>query len=699
MRLLRFTSLFLGCGAIAAPLTVERIASASSIAGTAPSSPTWSPDSRRLAFMWSSEGEPRRGLWVADLAGGEPRQLIADEVTALVWAADGASLFFVSGGNIHRVSATGGPSVRLTSDGGDRSDLHLSPDGTTLSYLREGDLWLLPAAGGIPERVTHVAIPPIAAVPLGRYYHYDVEIGPPSWGEHPAAIWSAEGRYLAVHYVDRRGVRKVPFPWYLGDEPILNFLRRGAPGQANELRTIGILDVQTRQLRLLDLPDQTSSRVIEFSFSPKGPLLVDRQSDDCVNRVIQLADPATGTLREIWRDHGDRRIYNEVASTWAADGDGVLMTGDLDDRYRLYLLEPGKAPRALTRGPYDVEGKAIPVAATRSVVYVSSEPSPSERHVWRIPETGGEPVRLSAQPGQNTPFVSPDGSALALLHSDDRTPMQLQLDGRALTRPPPEFARQQWAAVRYATFPGPGGIPLHARILQPSKMDKSKKYPVLLGPVYINTVRNRWADRPLYGLLPQLLVQRGYLVVQIDMRGSTGYGREFREKFLMDWGGGDLDDLESAVAYLKSLPYVDGKRVGIFGSSYGGLLAVYSLFRKPGLFAAGVAGAPATEPRWFGSDDVAIARTPQAHPETFARGAARYASGLRDHLLIIHGMADDVVPFKTSVDLAEELIKLGKDFDFVISPSATHAWDKRPDTAAYLFRKLVEHFDRHLGVK
>ncbi len=94
---------------------------------------------------------------------------------------------------------------------------------------------------------------------------------------------------------------------------------------------------------------------------------------------------------------------------------------------------------------------------------------------------------------------------------------------------------------------------------------------------------------------------------------------------------------------------------------------------------------------------MAVARTPQEHPETFARGAIRYAPGLHDHLLVIHGMADDVVPFKTSVDLAEELIKLGKDFDFVVSPSATHAWDSRPDTAAYLLRKLVDHFDRYLG--
>src|SRR5207248_8563460 len=131
--------------------------------------------------------------------------------------------------------------------------------------------------------------------------------------------------------------------------------------------------------------------------------------------------------------------------------------------------------------------------------------------------------------------------------------------------------------------------------------------------------------------------------------------------------------------------------------SYGGLITVHALFKKPGLFRAGVAGAPAVDPRYYGSDDVAIVRTPRQHPEWFTLGkAAPFAKNLRDHLMIIHGMADDVVPFQTSVQLAEQLIKDGKDFDFVVAPGATHAWAAREDDAAYLFNKLIAHFDRWL---
>ncbi len=218
---------------------------------------------------------------------------------------------------------------------------------------------------------------------------------------------------------------------------------------------------------------------------------------------------------------------------------------------------------------------------------------------------------------------------------------------------------------------------------------------MVFGPIYSNTVRNRWGGT--YGLLQQLLVQRGYAVIQVDVRGSTGYGRAFREAFLFEWGGKDLDDLAAAKRWLGTQSWADTTRTGIFGSSYGGLISVYALFKRPGLFQAGVAGAAATDPRFYGSDDVAIARTPVSHPQVFQRGALQYAGGLQDHLMLIHGLMDDVVPFKTTADLAEELMRLGKDFDLVIAPSATHAWTSRPDHARYLLRKLVAHFDRYLG--
>ena len=212
--------------------------------------------------------------------------------------------------------------------------------------------------------------------------------------------------------------------------------------------------------------------------------------------------------------------------------------------------------------------------------------------------------------------------------------------------------------------------------------------------MYSNTVRNRWAG--IYAAVQQLLVQRGYIVVQVDVRGSTGYGRRFREEFLVDFAGDDIEDIASAVEYMKSLDYVDPEHFGIWGSSYGGTLSVYTLLKKPGLFRAGVAAAAAVDPFFFGTDDVAIVRRPDTHPDIFENKAIRFAENLEDHLLLIHGLQDQVVPFKTVAVLSDELIRLGKNFDTAFVPGATHSWSREPGYSRYLFGKLLEHFDRYL---
>jgi dipeptidyl-peptidase-4 len=195
-----------------------------------------------------------------------------------------------------------------------------------------------------------------------------------------------------------------------------------------------------------------------------------------------------------------------------------------------------------------------------------------------------------------------------------------------------------------------------------------------------------------------MALEGGYINLQVDIRGSVGYGRTFREIFQGDWGGDDIEDLHSGVEHLLTLPYVDRERIGIWGSSYGGTLTVFSLFKKPGLYGAGVAGAPAVNVAHFTTYDQHLSRRPNSHPEIFREASAlNYGERLQDPLLIIHGMQDSIVPFKTSVMLAEKLMLLGKDFDFAFAPAAPHGWSRSEHYRIFMLRKLVEYFDRHLG--
>lgn len=692
------------------PLSLDRLFSAPALAGVAPSSPAWSPDGRYIAFTWNDGGLPQRALWVASQDGEYLRRLgpapdASASVRDFAWLPDAGTILSLRGGELWSTTVDTGESTVLAAIGEGASDLTVSPDGSRAAYLQDGNLWLFGLDDRTAVAATDVGIPGLSELPLGRYSRPEREIGPGIWGG-PTYAWSPDGQYIAVHYVDRRGMRKVPFPDYLAPETDPNEVRRGYPGDANEYRTVGLLRVADRDLRLLALSDPTANQVVDFSWSPEGVLLLDLASDTVVDRWLVTVQPGSGAQREIWRSHRPSRVYTSFASAWHPDGERVLFLSDLGDRYGLYAIDPAAAdaaPKRLTDPGHDVLGPPSVVASAAAIFYPGNGAGPYERHVYRLSTGDGGLHRVTNLAGHNTGYPSPDGRHVAFLHSDDVTPTEIYVvpaaggkAKRVTTSPLPEFGRREWVRARYVSFPSAvDDYVLHARILEPPDLDPGRQYPVLFGPVYSNTVRNRWAG--VYSLVQQLMVQKGYIVVQVDVRGSTGYGRAFREEFLLDFAGDDIEDLASAARYVKTLPYVDPARLGIWGSSYGGTLTVYALLKKPGLFRAGVAAAAAVDPHFFGTDDVAIVRRPDSHPEIFENAARRYAGNLEDHLLLIHGMQDQVVPFKTTVVLADELIRHGKDFDFAFAPGATHAWSREPYYQRYLFGRLLAHFDRYLA--
>lgn len=498
-------------------------------------------------------------------------------------------------------------------------------------------------------------------------------------------------------------MRKVPFPDYLAHETSPNEVRRSYPGDPNEIRMVGLINIESGNIKYLDLLAPYANQVIDFNWSPNSDLLVDTASDTAVERKLFVVASGESQLREIWRGVRESRMYTSFGSTWHPDGKKVIFLSDMGDRYGLYTIDtsdPNHLPQLLTDPSYDV--LSTPSIAGDAVFYSGNGVNPYEQHVYRLKISNGDPEQVTRLSGRNVGYPSPDGRHLVFMHSNDTSPPELYVvssDGgnaAQITHSPlPAFTERTWATAEYVSFPSlVDEYTLHARILKPTNMKPGTKYPVLFGPVYSNTARNRWAGN--YSLVQNLLVKKGYIIVQVDSRGSNGYGRAFREEFLLGFADQDIEDYASAVTYMESLDYVDPDRIGIWGSSYGGTLSVYSLLMKPGLFQVGVAAAAAVDPVFFGTDDVAIVRSPKTHPEVFERKALNYAANLEDKLLFIHGMQDHVVPFKTTAVLAEELIKLGKDFDFAFAPGATHAWSRERNYDRYLFGKLIEYFDLYL---
>ena len=699
--------------------TLDRLYSLPRLIGTAPKGFAWSADSQRLAFLWNDEGTNFYDAWITTVDSPQPvrvtrmprpatgpldskdpvviRQNVDAEraagVQSVVWHPDGKRLLVAFRGNLY-LTAVGGSPQPFPDEPRSKSRAQFSPDGR-VAFLSGGDLYVADAANpaSTMRRLTTIAGDGIAI---------------------ESFTWSPDGQSIAFVEDDVRRVRRRVFPDYLPDETTTTQVPRPLPGEESRSRRLGVIALAGGSPRWMDLGPNRLDEIFSYSFSPDSrTVLVDKSDVFVKDRRILLIDAAGGTARELYREQNPNNVQAQWAAEWAPDGQGVYFLSDRDEDYHIYRLPlAGGTPKRITTGDWAVSDFTVSGPAS-AIFLVGNQGRPEERHIFRVGLDGGRVTRLSRQPGTHTPVVSPDGRYAADHFSSDSVPYDLLLtrltgasgkaddERRVTTSPLPEFSTYTWVTPQYITFPSVvDGATLHGRLTLPPNLDRTRKYPIIIGSVYSNTVRNQWGGRtahPTWGL-DQYLAHQGYILLNVDIRGSSGHGKAFRQGIRLDYGGIDTEDLYSGVVHLKTLPFADTDRVGIWGSSYGGLLTCMSLFKKPGVYKAGVAGAPATNVFHAMTGEMRVMAMPQEHPKEYASASAfTFASGLRDHLMIIHGMRDTTVMFRDSVSLVEQLMLLGKDVDFVVAPNSQHGWDNEGlYQTLFTFRKLVGHFDRYL---
>jgi dipeptidyl aminopeptidase/acylaminoacyl peptidase len=398
--------------------------------------------------------------------------------------------------------------------------------------------------------------------------------------------------------------------------------------------------------------------------------------------------------------------YNDF--DWLPDNQTLWLQSEQSGYAHLYTLVPGKRAKALTEGEWEATDPVLS-ADGGTLYFLCNREWPGDWELCARDLAGGPVRELTALDGVESFVLSPDGRRAALRVSSSYTPPQLTVlnldDG--LARPvtdtrKPEYRSIDWIAPEYVQVPSSHGAdPVWAKLYTPTRLEPGKRYPIALfvhGAGYLQNVWSRWPNYFREQMFHNLLVANGYIVLDMDYRGSAGYGRDWRTAIYRQMGHPELEDYLDGIDWLVGNRQGDRDRVGVYGGSYGGFMAFMALFRAPESFHAGAALRPVTDWTSYNHPYTSnILNTPDIDPEAYRKSSPiEYAEGLQGHLLISHGMIDDNVFYQDSVRLAQRLIELRKDnWELASYPLERHGY-VHPESWFDQYRRIFKLFERAL---
>lgn len=458
------------------------------------------------------------------------------------------------------------------------------------------------------------------------------------------------------------------------------------------------------------------------------------RSSDYHDRWLVTIDPATGKAASIDNLHdaawlregavttaiggatgfGGGGFGRGGAITWLPDNRTIVYLAERDGWMHLYSLDasaPKPAPKALTSGKWEITSARLSKDRTK-IFFTATEVHPGERHLYSIAVTGGAFTRITTMPGGNEATISPDEKSVALLYSTINRPpelyaMPLEPGAKArqvTTTPTPEWLAFKWIEPRVITYKARDGQMVYARLYTPEMIGAKRdpRHPAVIfvhGAGYLQFAHKFWSEEYYREhMFNHLLASRGYVVLAPDYRASSGYGRDWRTGIYKHMGGKDLDDVVDGAKFIVATEKVNAKRIGVYGGSYGGFLTLMALFTAPDAFAAGAALRPVTDWAHYNHSYTApILGLPQNDLEAYKRSSPIYfAEGLKNQLLICHGMVDTNVFFQDSVRLMQRLIELRKDtWSVAPYPVEDHTFSEETSWADE-YRRILRLFEEYL---
>lgn len=484
------------------------------------------------------------------------------------------------------------------------------------------------------------------------------------------------------------------------------------------LKTDNLTGIKDLPDFITDYPDKTwdeKKREVIITgpyFSNNGLAIVNVRSHDNKDRWIALLDPETGDLKTLDRQRDEAWIagpgighsFGGGTLGWLPDNRHIYFQSEESGYSHLYLMDVNSGNRkALTTGKFEVFEPLLS-KDQKHWFFTSSETGPGERHFYKMPVMGGSKEKLTQMTGNNNVTLSPDEKQMAILYSYSNKPWELYVkntreNGNAsqlTSGQSEEFSSYDWREPQMVNFKAQDGAMVPARLYKPT--DKANNGAAVIfvhGAGYLQNVHKWWSSYFREYMFHNLLTDLGYTVLDIDYRGSAGYGRDWRTGIYRHMGGKDLSDHVDGAKYLVAEHGVDPENVGIYGGSYGGFITLMALFNEAETFKSGAALRSVTD--WAHYNDgytSNILNTPTEDPIAYRRSSPIYfAEGLEGNLLIAHGMVDVNVHFQDVVRLAQRLIELKKEnWEMAVYPVEDHGFVE-PSSWTDEYRRILKLFN------
>ena len=571
--------------------------------------------------------------------------------------------------------------IQLTNDPAEEENPVFSPDENKIAFTRNNDLYVMDLSTLTETRLTTDGNELIYNG-WASWVYYEEILGRSS--QYRAFWWSPDSKMIAFLRFDDSPVPMFPLFRADGIHGELEKTRYPKPGDPNPLVKLGIIHLESGKTVWLDDTEKEDHYIAWPFWSPDSKILVfqslNRDQDDI--RFL-AADPLSGEIREIYHEHQDTWVNFFEDIYVFQDGSGFLLRSDKSGWRNLYHYDfKGNLIQQVTSFNWDINAIESVIEKTRTVYFMGTAGISTETHLFSIKYNGKGLKKLTSVQGTHEAIISPGGKLFYDVYSDIRTPAKHEIfneAGKSIRfvndSKLPVMDDYDLGKSELFTIPTNDGYDLPASWILPPDFDENKRYPVIIS-IYGGPESQEVANLYPRGLSNYYYAQNGIIVISLDHRGSSHFGKKGSNQMYRNLGKWEMYDYIEAVKWLETKPFINGDKIGITGGSYGGYVTCMALTYGADYFNYGIASYSVTD--WHLYDNVYTERymdTPDQNPEGYEFASAlTHAGNYNGKLLIVHGTMDDNVHMQNAIQFVDKLQDLGKDFEMMLYPGERHGW-------------------------